>query len=1293
MESAVTKLLVATRQLLEALQMWSVVKMSDLEVSDTYVKLGNDFNNAVGAFVQNGVSMDDLLSVPQDLRECLEALLALDPTPENLDIYLPRVRQIIVTLLSGLKAKQALYRKISHSSSSGGKLESESSRERYSMVSAGADTRQASLAQAEGRPDPAQYHRSGPVHPSSTGSGSRESMVHSFSGYSMSDVGTSGSRSPDPTGRFSSLQQQQQQQQRASQGSRQGTYQQPPARPDLPPPSQMISTSSSVPVGPSSSAAASHSMDRLPSSSGTSIHSNGSLPSRARIGAPLPPAPPDAFRPPRRRVTPSDSGSRRERQEGSTTSTPTPTPTPPTPPTPHTPVFDHPVVPEEPMQQVAVVGGAGGQNRSLPPVPMHSAGSPAPPPPPSVPSRSIERERFALRDEPSPSPLGSPAKKYRPLSSDADADGVAMGAGAGSVFQQPATPPPRRRSHVSKRTSGESQASRLAETSTSTSTHRKHASDAMTVDGVDVDDGGGGQQYPMGSRFSLDSEPMDTPKSKRRMTGLTSISSGGGAGESGVGVGVGSPPFLPPLVDLPSLEEGLSVDTTSRARLGSPSQPIPDTATTTEAAAADSPAALASLTALQNSEALGRRASKRFSQYQYKQLLPGHHKGPSSSALRHHRMGSVAETTTDLTALEDSVGGGVVPVPGQQSPVRPARRTVSRTNTNANAETDAEVPPVPAIPQEMLKKLEHERAESGDDAARMEVSEERVMQIPRIIAPDLDSPTDTIIQHSPVSEVQGRTTEAVPPVTTSTSGSVADPSNPDTFRVFLQYGRETKKVSLDRREVTSIGDLQGLFMNKFEYAPDGMEMFPDVYIKDPLTGIAYHLEDMDDVKPDVLLSLNIDQLDQVKQHFDNTISGLLHEIKELKHNVSQNRRLSAFKPDHSTLSPSVHPADRPSARSPAKVHVVSRPSSPVPAVVSLPVHSHPVLTGAPNLHGQLDDVQSLRRDLGGMRQQYVDFVNQSKTAFQTIRDQTQTMREITMTKLSGSRSLLNEGKSALEKDSSEVVRAVEEVSDAIDNVKDDIVRRQILPRPNQMEVMKKNLEEAKAHVEKLKQQVSLVAPAWKSTWNEELSTVLEEQRLLKYHESLATDLEGDITQATGIFATLQQYMAQRQQGGGGVGVGVRRPFRAPTRETEPTVPNLLLEIRTQESDPNRRLRAIEEQQKAREREKAAKQDDEFSTELTGFVAGRKLKKTGGTEEAERLRMKKQEQQLKRMFISDKKETQEGDVVVASSSSSLSSPVTPSSAMSVAGQGSVPDVPAPVVQQEVVEADESKEETS
>lgn len=369
----------------------------------------------------------------------------------------------------------------------------------------------------------------------------------------------------------------------------------------------------------------------------------------------------------------------------------------------------------------------------------------------------------------------------------------------------------------------------------------------------------------------------------------------------------------------------------------------------------------------------------------------------------------------------------------------------------------------------------------------------------------------------------------------------------------------------------------------------------------------------------------------MKQHFDNTISGLLHEIKELKHNVAQNRRLSAFKPEHgSALSPAMLPADRPSARSPGRK--TSRPASPAAPPMVLPEEPAPPTTSSPtaplaaDLHLQLDDVQSLRRDLGIMRQRYVDFVNTSKLAFQRCRDQTQGMREHASTKLTGSRALLNSGKSALETDSGEVVRSVEEVSDAIDAVKDDVVRRGIVPAPQRMDQMRKNLDHAKDAVGKLRDRVSLVAPAWKRTWNEELSTVLEEQRLLKYHESLAADLQGDVEQAQGIFGTLMEYMAQRQ-----VGAGPRRQFRPPPAREPEAVPNLLLEIRTQDADPTRRLRAIEEQQRARERDKARREGEEFKDELEGFVSGRKLKKTGGTEEAERVRARKQEASLKKMW--------------------------------------------------------------
>ncbi len=56
-ESAVTRLLVAIKQLLESLTQWSHQQVSENEVSDVYVRLGNDFNSAVAAFAAYNIDM------------------------------------------------------------------------------------------------------------------------------------------------------------------------------------------------------------------------------------------------------------------------------------------------------------------------------------------------------------------------------------------------------------------------------------------------------------------------------------------------------------------------------------------------------------------------------------------------------------------------------------------------------------------------------------------------------------------------------------------------------------------------------------------------------------------------------------------------------------------------------------------------------------------------------------------------------------------------------------------------------------------------------------------------------------------------------------------------------------------------------------------------------------------------------------------------------------------------------------------------------------------------------------
>ncbi|KPI37898.1 Bud site selection protein 6 [Cyphellophora attinorum] len=109
-EKSVTHLLVATKQLLETLTQWSRGQAQEEEVSDVYVRLGYEFNLACRAFNSIGVETADLGNVPDLLRHILEDTLSQPASPQALDNYLPRIRDIIITLLHGLKRKQSKLR-------------------------------------------------------------------------------------------------------------------------------------------------------------------------------------------------------------------------------------------------------------------------------------------------------------------------------------------------------------------------------------------------------------------------------------------------------------------------------------------------------------------------------------------------------------------------------------------------------------------------------------------------------------------------------------------------------------------------------------------------------------------------------------------------------------------------------------------------------------------------------------------------------------------------------------------------------------------------------------------------------------------------------------------------------------------------------------------------------------------------------------------------------------------------------------------------------------------------------
>lgn len=119
-EKSVTHLLVATKQLLETLTQWSRGQATDTQVSDVYVRLGYEFNMACRAFAAINVDTSDLGNVPELLRHILEATLSQEASVESLEKYLPRIRDIIINLLHGLKKKQQKLRQKSSRDKDGG---------------------------------------------------------------------------------------------------------------------------------------------------------------------------------------------------------------------------------------------------------------------------------------------------------------------------------------------------------------------------------------------------------------------------------------------------------------------------------------------------------------------------------------------------------------------------------------------------------------------------------------------------------------------------------------------------------------------------------------------------------------------------------------------------------------------------------------------------------------------------------------------------------------------------------------------------------------------------------------------------------------------------------------------------------------------------------------------------------------------------------------------------------------------------------------------------------------------
>jgi len=213
------------------------------------------------------------------------------------------------------------------------------------------------------------------------------------------------------------------------------------------------------------------------------------------------------------------------------------------------------------------------------------------------------------------------------------------------------------------------------------------------------------------------------------------------------------------------------------------------------------PAIANSLAALKQSEALERRASKRFSTY----------------------------NITKMTGSRIGGAGNRKSMIASSSPLTPGELAVL---------TEAEEGPGPVTPRKRersARKVHQPPIQEQDEEASSSS-----LAVPV---------TEFMKEESAASDTQSETQPHISP-------TPQPPAPNQPFNVFMQVGREVKKATVEPGLTMAM--LRVLFMDKFSYSP-GMDSFPAIYIRDGLSGIQYELEDMDEIKGGCLLSLNIER--------------------------------------------------------------------------------------------------------------------------------------------------------------------------------------------------------------------------------------------------------------------------------------------------------------------------------------------------------------------------------------------------------------------------------------------------
>lgn len=284
---------------------------------------------------------------------------------------------------------------------------------------------------------------------------------------------------------------------------------------------------------------------------------------------------------------------------------------------------------------------------------------------------------------------------------------------------------------------------------------------------------------------------------------------------------------------------------------------------------------------------------------------------------------------------------------------------------------------------------------------------------------------------------------------------------------------------------------------------------------------------------------------------------------------------------------------------------------------------------ARELKSQYQELQHLRRDFAILRQVHDDGENDVNSVFSSIRAQVKEFTQVLSLGPAAGRNLIDSGKGKLDTLSQEVLATVEDLQDLVEDLKLDVSHRGVKPKSNEMRRVANDISTATRRLEELEQFIQSVKPNWKRTWEAELQNIVDEQEFLNYQEGLLVDLQQDHKALQDVYTNIQQVVRLRD-------MQQRSDTKLP--RYVPPVPEqgheglgtVMIEVRGQSIDHERRVRALQTAERSREKARQGRVD-EFTDELAGFVDNKALRKTGGHREAERVRQKRDNATIRAMF--------------------------------------------------------------